>query len=48
MNGSAMDSNTEREIREEIEYLLEKRAQYGWTKKDAERYHYLKRLLGED
>jgi hypothetical protein len=43
-----MDSQRESEIKEEIEYLENKRAKYGWTDKDAQRYYYLKRLLGED
>lgn len=32
----------EKEAREEIERLLEKRNSYGWTQKDADRYNYLK------
>ena len=43
-----MDSNYEREIRKEIKYLEDKKWRYGWTKKDAERYHFLKKKLGED
>jgi len=43
-----MDSQQEEEIREEIEYLEEKRYSYGWTRGDAERYHSLKKKLGED
>lgn len=43
-----MDSQRENEIREEIAYLEEKKSNYGWTQKDADRYHYLKKLLGED
>lgn len=38
----------EESVREEIEYLLEKRAQHGWTQADADRYNYLKKELGED
>lgn len=37
----------EKEAREEIEEFLEKKAQYGWTQKDAERYQYLLSQLGE-
>jgi hypothetical protein len=41
-------SQWEKEAREEIEYLLEKKAKYGWTQQDAERYEYLKKELKED
>jgi hypothetical protein len=43
-----MDSQTEKEIREEIAELEEKKSNYGWTRKESERYHYLKKLLGEE
>lgn len=38
----------EEEARKEIEELLEKKARYGWTQKDADRYNYLLKQLGED
>ena len=37
----------EEEAREEIKYLLEKKANYGWTQIDADRYNYLLKELGE-
>jgi len=40
-------SEWEKEARKEIEYLLEKRAKYGWTQSDADRYNFLKNGLGE-
>ena len=36
-----MDSQEYEEIKEEIVYLENKKSQYGWTKKDVERYEYL-------
>lgn len=36
-----MDSKTYKDIKEEITYLENKKSQYGWTQKDAERYEYL-------
>ena len=37
----------EQEAREEIEELLKKKVQYGWTQADADRYNYLLKELGE-
>ena len=35
----------ETEAREEMEYLEQKRGEYGWTQKDADRYNMLKKEL---
>jgi len=35
----------EREAKQEMEDLLEKKASYGWTQKDADRYNQLSKEL---
>jgi chromosome segregation ATPase len=40
-----MDSQTEKEIQDEINELESKKNNYGWTKKDADRYKQLKKRL---
>lgn len=40
-------SQWEEEAREEINELLKKRIERGWTQSDADRYNYLIKELGE-
>jgi hypothetical protein len=40
-----MYSQTYREIKEELKYLAEKKSQYGWTQKDADRYKFLSKYI---
>jgi len=42
-----MDSQTEKEILEEIKYLEEKKGNYGWTQKDVDRHYFLKKYIDE-
>ena len=43
-----MDSNTEKEINEELDELEDKRNRRGWTQRDADRYNYLREYVGRD
>lgn len=38
----------EKEAREEIKDLLDKKTTQGWNEKDVDRYHFLIRSIGED
>jgi len=41
-------SQFEIEAEEELHELEEKKVNYGWTRKDAERYEYLSKELNND
>lgn len=42
---SIYKDKADQETLEEMEYLLKKRAEYGWTQVDADRYNYLESTL---
>lgn len=43
--GSIYQDQADKETRAEIEELLTKRVDYGWTNIDADRFHYLMSTL---
>jgi hypothetical protein len=40
-----MNSKTENEIKEELNYLYDKRNRYGWTQTEADRVKYLEKYV---
>lgn len=44
---SVYKDKADSETLEEMEYLLNKRAEYGWTQQDADRYKYLESTLNK-